>query len=76
MSFKRTIYESEIDALDALVRSLASFEQKYHNTSDDFYAQYLAGKLEDSKDFVEWAGDYQHFISLKRELKNKLKVVA
>jgi len=34
------------------------------------------GKLEDSKDFVEWAGDYQHYIELKQELEEKLKVVA
>ena len=76
MSFIRTTYKSDIDALDALVRSLAAFEQKYHISSDEFYAQYLTGQMEDSKDFVEWAGDYQHYISLKRELEHKLKVVA
>jgi len=76
MSFKRTTYKSDIDALDALLRSLAVFEQKYHMASDEFYLQYLAGKMEDSKDFVEWAGDYQHYISIKQELESRLKVVA
>jgi hypothetical protein len=76
MAFKRITYKSDIDALDALLRSLAAFEQKYRMASDEFYAQYLAGKLEDSKDFVEWSGDYQHYISLKQELERKLTVVA
>ncbi len=76
MSFKRTTYKSDIDALDALLRSLAAYEQKYHMASDEFYSQYLAGKLEDSKDFIEWSGDYQHYIAVKQELERKLKVVA
>jgi len=76
MSFKRTVYTSTLDALDALLRSLAIYEQKYQMSSDEFYASYLAGKLEDTKDFVEWAGDYQHYIELKREIEKKLKVTA
>lgn len=76
MAFKQTTYTSAIDALNALLRALAAYEQKYQMPSDEFYASYLAGKLEDSKDFVEWAGDYQHFIEMKRELEKKLKVGA
>jgi hypothetical protein len=76
MSFKRVTHTSAIDALDALLKSLAAYEQKYQMSSDEFYASYLAGKLEDSKDFVEWAGDYQHYIELKKELEEKLKVIA
>ncbi len=76
MPFKRVTYSSVIDALDALLRLLAAYEQKYHMSSDEFYTSYLLGKLEDSKDFVEWAGDYQHYIKLKQELEEKLKVVA
>jgi hypothetical protein len=76
MAFKRTTYTSALDALDALLKSLAVYEQKYQMSSDEFYANYLSGKLEDSKDFVEWAGDYQHYIELKQELEEKLKVVA
>jgi hypothetical protein len=76
MVVKRTTYSSAIDALDALVRSLAAYEQKYQMSSDDFYARYLSGEIDDSKDFVEWAGDYQHYIQLKQELEQKLKAVA
>jgi len=64
MPFKRITYASAIDALDALLKSLAAYEQKYQMSSDEFYANYLSGKLEDSKDFVEWAGDYKHYLPL------------
>lgn len=76
MPFKRSTYVSVIDAMNALLRSLIVYEQKYQMSSDEFYAEYLSGKMEDSKDFVEWAGDYQHFIALKQELEQKIKVVA
>lgn len=38
MSFKRVIYTSAIDALNALFRSLTAYEQKYQMPSDEFYA--------------------------------------
>ena len=76
MPIKRVTHKSVVDALDALLRALAAYEQKYDMTSANFYARYLSGALEDSKDFVEWAGDYQHYMALKQELEQKLKVVA
>ena len=33
--------------------------------SVDFYASYRNGVGGDSADFVEWAGDYQHYLELK-----------
>jgi len=66
MTYKRTVYTSSLDTLEALLKSLASYEHKYQISSDDFYAAYLAGKFEDSKDYVEWAGDYKHYIELKK----------
>jgi len=76
MSYKRTTHTSSIDALDALLKSLQSFENKYQMTSDEFYKNYLSGKLEDSQDFVEWAGDYKHYIDLKKDLEEKLRATA
>ncbi|GJQ23503.1 MAG: hypothetical protein HBSAPP01_12930 [Candidatus Brocadia sapporoensis] len=61
--------------MNALLRSLVAFELKHQMSSDEFYMKYLSGKMEDSKDFVEWAGDYQHHIALKQELENKLKIL-
>lgn len=76
MPLKRVRYTSTIDALNALFRSLVAYEQKHQMLSDEFYEGFLTGKLGDSKDFVEWAGDYQHYIEMKHELEEKLKVTA
>ena len=64
MAIKRVTYNSPIEAYDAIVRSLAAYETKYDMLSADFLSKYEEGQLGDSKDFVEWAGDYQHYISL------------
>ena len=76
MAIKRSIYSSEVEALDALLRALISYEQKYQMSSDDFYAHYLAGELADSRDFIEWAGVYQQYLDLRKEMEEKLKVYA
>ncbi len=76
MAIKRITYNLSVEAFDAIVRSLSAYETKYHMPSADFFSQYQEGKLEDSKDFVEWAGDYQHYMTLKRKLEQKLKAIA
>jgi hypothetical protein len=43
-------------------------------SSADFYTRYQRGELGDTADFVEWAGDYQHYRQLKEELERKLAV--
>jgi len=75
MKVQTIIYRSPIDALNVLVRTLLSYEQQYQMSSEEFYAKYQAGKLEDSADFVEWAGDYQHYSELKAELEKRLKCI-
>ena len=75
MAVKRITYNSPIEAFDALVRSLSAYETKYDMTSSDFFSKYKEGKLGDSKDFIEWSGDYQHYMDLKKELEQKLKIM-
>lgn len=75
MPVKRITYNSPIEAFDALVRSLSAYETQYNMTSSDFFSKYKEGKLSDSKDFIEWSGDYQHYMDLKRELEQKLKIM-
>ena len=65
MKVQTIIYRSPIDALSTIVRTLSSYEHQYQMSSEEFYARYQAGKLQDSADFVEWAGDYQHYFELK-----------
>ena len=40
--------------------------------SADFYAGYQKGQMRDAADFIEWDGDYQHYLQLKEELELKL----
>jgi hypothetical protein len=72
MAIQRTVYASPIEAIAALVRSLVAYEQRYHMSSADFYTRYQTGEMGDSADFVEWAGDYQHYLQLKEEVEGKL----
>ncbi|MBI3799698.1 MAG: hypothetical protein HY268_22340 [Deltaproteobacteria bacterium] len=65
MTIQRTVYTSPVDALAALVRSLVEYEQQHHLASADFYVRYERGELGDSAEFVEWAGDYRHYLQLK-----------
>ena len=61
-----------MEALVALIRSLITYEQRYHTSSADFYARYQLGEMGDTADVIEWAGDYQHYLQLKQELEQKL----
>jgi 2-polyprenyl-6-methoxyphenol hydroxylase-like FAD-dependent oxidoreductase len=72
MTVKRTVYTSPVEALAALIRSLVAYEQRYQMSSADFYSRYQRGEIGDSIDFVEWAGDYQHYQEIKEELERKL----
>ena len=58
-----------------LLRSLMQHEQQHNMASADFYARYERGELGDSAEFVEWAGDYQHYLQLKEELEQGLASV-
>jgi len=72
MKIKRTVYASPVEALAALIRALVTYEQRYQMSSADFYTRYQNGELGDAADFVEWAGDYQHYLQLKEEVEQKL----
>jgi hypothetical protein len=41
--------------------------------SEEFFGKYGKGESEDTEDFVEWANDYQHYISIRRDLEIKLR---
>ena len=65
MTIQRSSYASPVEALAALIRTLVAYEQRYQMSSADFYARYQKGDMGDAADFVEWAGDYQHYLQLK-----------
>ncbi len=72
MAIQRSVYASPVEAINALIRSLVAYEQRYQMSSADFYARYRKGDMGDSADFVEWAGDYQHYLELKQEVEQRL----
>lgn len=75
MTIQRSAYASPVEALAALIRILVAYEQRYQMSSADFYARYQKGDMGDAAEFVEWAGDYQHYMQLKEEMEQKLVAV-
>ncbi len=74
---KKTIeYGSPVDALVALAKRLAIYENKYRMESEEFYAQYTKGNLADSEKFVEWANDYQNYLAMRGEIEERLQHAA
>ena len=46
------------ESLEELITALHRFEDKYGMSTVEFYARYAAGKMGDSADFMDWAGDF------------------
>jgi len=74
---KQTIqYDSAIDALVTIAKRLNSYEERFSLSSEEFYDKYTKGGLEDSIDFVEWSNDYQHYLTIRRDLEKHLQNAA
>lgn len=76
MEKHRITYNSNLDAVINLTKRLSAYEQRHKMSSEDFYDKYNKGFLDDAVDYIEWANDYQHFLSLKLELEERLNHVA
>ena len=53
------------ESLEELIAALRKFEDKYAMSTVEFYARFMTGKMGDSADFMDWAGDftiYQRFV--------------
>ena len=74
---KETIlYTSSLDALVAVAKRLSTYETGQKMDSEEFFHRYNQGLLSDNSLFIEWANDYQHYLALHQELKEKLNYVA
>jgi hypothetical protein len=49
---------------------LSFFENKHQLSSEDFFQQYQSGATDDSDDVVDWAGEYQMYLSIKEQVAN------
>ncbi len=74
---KKTIqFDGPVDALVALTKRLANYESRFDLASEDFFDRFTKGQMDDSEDFTEWANDYRHYISIRRELVHRLQHAA
>ncbi len=69
-------YTTPLDALIALAKQLKIYEIQYEMDSAEFFGKYSQGETTDDEDFVEWAGNYQHYLALHQELEDRLQNVA
>jgi len=65
-------YQSPLDALIAVVKRLSLYENQHKLDSEDFFHQYCQGKTSDEIEFIEWANDYQYYLSLRQEIEQHL----
>jgi hypothetical protein len=64
---------SPVDDLLELADDLRQFEAQYKRPSDEFYAEYRAGLLDDELQHnIEWAATYETFLKTKRRLESAL----
>jgi hypothetical protein len=54
--------------------NLRAFEQKYGMTSEVFYRRFSNAELDESLDFIEWAGEYKTR-TLLRDRQNLLREI-
>ena len=74
---KNTIqFDTPVDALVALTKRIAKYETRFEMATEEFFDLYKKGKIDDSEDFTEWSNDYQHYLSIRRDLLNRLQNAA
>ncbi|MEK7290221.1 MAG: antitoxin TumA [Planctomycetota bacterium] len=76
MRKQRIEYDSPVDALVAITKRLSCYEDRYRISSEEFFDKFCKGLMEDSVDFVEWANEYQHYITIKLEIERQLQHVS
>ena len=55
-------------ALKRTQESLTQFEEQYNMDSDRFISLYQKGQIDDRNDYIDWAGEYQIFQSIRNQL--------
>jgi hypothetical protein len=73
MRKSRTEYDSPVDALVAVSKRLSIYEGQHKMETEEFFDRFSKGQTEDSREFVEWANDYQHYLALRQEVDTQLR---
>lgn len=54
-------------SLSRTERNLQAFEQKYGMSTADFYRRLTEDELQETLDFIEWAGEYKTLLRLQQK---------
>lgn len=76
MRKQRIEYSSPLDALVAVAKRLSTYETRRAMNSETFFDRYSKGELPDDSEFIEWANDYRHYLSIRASLEQRLKHAA
>ncbi len=76
MRKQRTEYFSPLDALVTIAKRLSIYEARQSMSSEEFFDRYSRGKLPDDSQFIEWANDYRHYLSIRASLEQRLQHAA
>ena len=54
------------ESLHSLIQTMHEYEAQFGISTIEFYAQYVAGKMGDSRDVMRWAGAFDDYQVLLR----------
>ncbi len=54
--------------IQRLQQQLKQFEQTYHLLSQEFYARYNRGEMDDDMDFIEWAATLEMLANAEKRM--------
>lgn len=55
------------ESIASLIQTMHEYEAEFGMSTVEFYAQYLAGKMGDSRAVMRWAGAFDDYQTLLRE---------
>jgi hypothetical protein len=55
------------ESLEILIKRMRDLEERYGMSTVEFYAQFVAGKMGDCRDFIVWAGTFQSYQEFLQE---------
>ncbi len=59
--------ENPAECLNLVLAEFRYMENLYNMRTIEFYVRFLQGKLKDSDDFINWAGDFQSYQKILKD---------
>ena len=67
MQSKLRLDENPAECLNLVLDEFRYMENCYEMRTIEFYARFVQGKLDDSEDFINWAGDFQSYQKILKD---------